>query len=125
VPAFTGEQVPLGWPVFARVQASQVPSHAVSQHTPSPLQSALTHSPELAQVAPRGSLQNPPLQVCGATQSLSELQLDTHAPLTQAYPTRHVVDTPAGQAPLTSQVAASCTVLGPVHTAGAQVVPAG
>jgi hypothetical protein len=121
-PAATGEQVP---GLLVSAQDMHLPVQAVAQQTPW-AQVALRQSAPLEQTAPFGLRpQEPPLQVEGAAQSASVVQLDLQA-LTPQVNGKQEVGMGVVQVPLPSQVAAAVKVVPDIgQVAAAQAVPCG
>ena len=118
-PAGTLVQVPT---VPASAQDWQVPPHAVPQQTPW-AQNPDTHSPPAPHETPVAFLaQLPPMQVNGATQSASTVQVARHAAPLHMYGS-HVDVAAAWQVPVPLHDRDDVRVE-PVHVAAAHCVPA-
>jgi hypothetical protein len=119
VPFGTLVQVPT---VPVRLHAWQVPPHAVAQQTPC-AQNPVPHSGPDPHATPTPFLaQLPPMQVNGATQSASTVQVALQAFVPQAYGS-HIEVVAAWQVPVPLQDRDDVSV-DPVQLAVAQVVPA-
>jgi len=85
VPPGTGRQMPSGWLVLLIAHATQAPTHADSQHTPS-MQNRLAHSPAAAHAAPFAfaATHEPDEQMLPSAQSLLDAHVVLHAVAPQA-----------------------------------------
>jgi hypothetical protein len=84
VPPGTARQMPSGWVVLLIAHATQAPTHADSQHTPS-MQNRLAHSPAAAHAAPFAfaAMHEPDAQMLPIAQSLLDAHVVLHAVASQ------------------------------------------